>query len=83
MQISEKIHTLNEMKKIDEISREKQNKGIVSLRGKIVRRFIIGKHLDVGCNSHFFFEEIKTENTVGLDKFIDDRKWLESAGGGS
>lgn len=57
--------------KIKDIRQEKKMKGIVSPRGKIVKRFLHGKILDIGSNNNIFFDEIKNNNTFGIDKFID------------
>lgn len=57
--------------KIKNIRQEKKMKGIVSPRGKIVKRFLHGKILDIGSNNNIFFDEIKNNNTFGIDKFID------------
>ena len=41
--------------------------GKITIRGKIVKKYLSGKILDVGCNSNFLHDEIKDYDMIGLD----------------
>lgn len=67
------IDSMSEEELENRLKRLKQKylkKGKITLRGKLIRKQLFGKILDVGCDSHFLHDEIKDNKTIGLDIII-------------
>ncbi len=54
----------NELKKVE---KEYLKKGKLTYRGRLIKEELFGKVLDIGCDSHFLHNEIKNDETIGLD----------------
>jgi SAM-dependent methyltransferase len=56
--------------KVKKLKEEYLKEGKITTRGNIIRNKLIDKTLDVGCDSHFLHDEIKNNDTIGLDIII-------------
>ena len=52
------------------LKEEYLKEGKITTRGSIIKKRLFGKILDVGCDSHFLHDEIKNNDTIGLDIII-------------
>ena len=57
-------------KNSEKLKKEYIKEGKITTRGILVKKYIFGKILDVGCDSHFLHDEIKNDNMIGLDVII-------------
>jgi ubiquinone/menaquinone biosynthesis C-methylase UbiE len=57
--------------KLKKLEKEYFNKRKITYRGMLIKKELFGKILDVGCDSHFLHNEIKNDETIGLDIKIE------------